>query len=141
MTVHFAEKIAKKQAITFIDDVKSKNQKRHVEKLGTLFPLLETIRTESCPNKTKLFLRNVQFLGHIVSYEGCQPVIKKVQDLKDFKSPENMIDVKRTLGSLIFCSTLLKKMHVDSKFFYEHLRDDVAFKRTRELKLCQNIKD
>ena len=38
----------------------------------------------------------------------------------------------RILGSLGFYSTFIKNLHVDSKLFYEILRDDVPFKRTKE---------
>ena len=97
---------------------------------------------KAAPNKTKLFLRKVQFLGHIVSDEGIQPVAKRVQDLKNLKSPENKRDVMRVLGSLGFYSTFIKKLHVDSKPFYDLLKDDVPFKWTKDYeKLFQNIKN
>ena len=48
----------------------------------------------------------------------------------------------RVLGSLGFYSTFIKNLHVDSKSFYELLRDDVPFKWTKEHgQLFPNIKD
>ena len=48
----------------------------------------------------------------------------------------------RVLGSLGFYSTFIKNLHVDSKPFYELLRDDVPFKWTKENKeLFRNNKD
>ena len=48
----------------------------------------------------------------------------------------------RILGSLGFYSTFIKNLHVDSKPFYELLRDDVPFKWTKEHEeLFRNIKD
>ena len=97
---------------------------------------------KAAPNKTKLFLRKVRFLAHIVFDKGIQPVAKKVQDLKDLKSPENKRDIMRVLGSLGFYSTFIKNLHADSKPFYELLRDDVPFKWTKEHEeLLRNIKD
>ena len=97
---------------------------------------------KGAPNKTKPFLRKVQFFGHIVSDKGYQPVAKKVQDLKNLKSPENKRVVTRILGSLGFYSTFIKNLHVDSKLFYELLKDDVPFKWANEHeKLFQNIED
>ena len=61
MTIHFAEMIAKKQAITYIDDVilKGKNQSGKVEKFRILFEMFEIIRTESCPKQNQsLFEKN-----------------------------------------------------------------------------------
>ena len=144
MTIHFAEMIAKKQAITYIDDVilQAKTNSEMWKKLESYFKCLRSSGLKAAPNKIKLLLRKVQFLGHIVSDKGIQPVAKKVQDLKDLKRPENNRDVMRVLGSLGFYSTFIKNLHVDSKPFYELVRDDVPFKWTKEHEeLFRNIKD
>ena len=115
--------IAKKQALTYIDDVilQAKTKAEMWENLESYFKCLRSSGLKAAPNKTKLFLRKVQFLGHIVSDKGIQPVAKKFQDLKDLHSPENKRDVMRVLGSLGFYSTFMKNLHVDSKPFYELL--------------------
>ena len=97
MTIHFAEMIAKKQAITYIDDVilQAKTKKDMWKTLESYFQSLRSSGLKVAPNKTTLFLRRVKFLGHIVSEKGIQPVAKKVQDLKNLKSPENKRDVMR----------------------------------------------
>ena len=144
MTIYFAEMIAKKQAITYNDDVilQGKTEAEMWKSLESYFKCLKSSGLKAAPNKTKLFLRKVQFLGHIVSHKEIQPVAKKVQDLKDLKSPENKRDFMRVLGSLGFYSTFLKNLHVDSKPFYELLRDDVPFKWTKEREeIFRNIKD
>ena len=132
MTIHFAEMIAKKQAITYIDDVilQTKTKAGMSKKLESYFRCLRSSELKAAANKTKLFLRKVQFLGHIVFDKAIQPVAKKVHDLKDLKSPENKRDVMSVHGSLGFYSTFIKNLHVDSKPFYELLRDDVPFKWT-----------
>ena len=134
MTIHSAEMIAKKQAITYIDDVilQAKTKQEKWNNLDSYFKCLSASGLKAAPNKTKLFLRKVQFLGHIVSDKGIQPIAKKAQDLKNLKSPENKRDVMRILGSLGFYSTFIKNLHVDSKPFYELLRDDTPFKWTKE---------
>ena len=144
MTIHFAEMIAKKQAITYIDDVilQAKTKAGKWKNLESYFKCVKSSGLKAAPNKTKPFLRKVQILGHIVSDEGIQPVATKVQDLKDLKSPENKRDVMRVLGSLGFYSTFIKNLHVDSKPFCELLRDDVPFEWTKEHEeLFRNIKD
>ena len=144
MTIYFAEMIAKKQAITYNDDVilQGKTEAEMWKSLESYFKCLKSTGLKAAPNKTKLFLRKVQFLGHIVSHKGIQPVAKNVQDLKDLKSPENKRDVMRVLGNLGFYSTFIKNLHVDSKPFYDLLRDDVPFKWTKEREeIFQNIKD
>ena len=90
MTILFAEMIARKQAITYIDDVilQAKTKKDMWENLESCFHCLRSSGLKAVPNKTKLFLRKVQFLGHIVSDKGTQPVARNVHDLKNLKSPE-----------------------------------------------------
>ena len=100
--------------------------------LEPYFKCLRSSGLKAAPNKTKLFLRKVQFLGHIVSDKGIQPVAKKVQYLKDLNSPEYKRDVMRVLGSLGFYNTFINNLLVVSKPFYELLRDDVQFKWTKE---------
>ena len=97
--IHFAEMIAKKQAITYFDDLilQAKTKAEMWKNLETYFKCLRSSGLKAAPNKTKLFLRKIQFLGHIVSDNGIQAVAKKVQDLKDLKSPENKRDVMRVL--------------------------------------------
>ena len=50
------------------------------------------------PDKTKLFLRKVQFLGHNVGEDGIYLVKKTAEDLKILNTPENKRDVMRVLG-------------------------------------------
>ena len=136
MTILFAETMAKKQAITYIDDVilQAKSKQDMWKILESYFQRLRSSGLKAIPNKTKLFFRKVQFLEDIVSDKGIQPVAKKVQDLKNLKCPENKRDVMRILGSLGFYSTFIKNLHVDSKFFCELHRDDVPFMWVREHK-------
>ena len=132
ITIHFAEMIAKKQAITYIDDVilQARTKAGMWKNLESYFRCLRSSGLTAAPNKTKFFPRKVQFLRHIVSDKGIQPVAKKVQDLEALKSPENKRVVMRVLGNLGFYSTFIKNLHVNSKPFYELLRDDVPFKWT-----------
>ena len=102
--------------------------KGHVEKFGILFLMLVIIRNESCPKQNQTLFEKISLDGHIVSDEGIQTVAKKFQDLKNLKGPENKKWVMRIFGSLDFYSTIIKKLHVDSKSFYELLKDDFPFK-------------
>ena len=96
--------IARKQAITYIDDVilQVKTKKHMRRNLESFFQRSQSSRLKTAPNKTKMFLGKVQLLGHIVSDKRIQPVDKNVQDLKNLKSPENKRGVMRFSGSLGF---------------------------------------
>ena len=101
IAIHFAEMIAKKQAITYIHDVilQTKTKTEMWKNLEPYVKCLSSSGLKAVSNKTKLFLRKTQFLGQVVSGKGIQPVAKKVQDLKNSRSPEKKRDVMRILGS------------------------------------------
>ena len=87
-------------------------------------------------------MRREQFLGHVISKNGIQPVKKKVDDLKALKSPEKKRDVMRLLGCLGFYSMYIKNLHVDSKPFYDLIRNDTFFKWKQDHeKLFNEIKE
>ena len=136
MTIHFAEMIVRKQAITYTDDIilQAKTKKDMWKILESYFQCLKPSGLKAAPNKTRIFLTKVQIPRHIVSDKGIEPVAKNVPDLKHLKSPENKRDVFRILRSLGFYSTFMKNLHVDSKPFYELLRNGVPFKWTRSMK-------
>ena len=91
MTIHFAPLIKRKQAVTDIDEtiMQAKTVEEMFDIINTCHELLRKSGLKAQPGKTKFFLRRVQFLGHVVSKDGIQPVKKKVGDLKALKSPEN----------------------------------------------------
>ena len=57
MTIHFAEMIAKKEAITYIDDVilQAKTKAEMWKNLESHFKCLRSSGLKAAPNKTKLF--------------------------------------------------------------------------------------
>ena len=133
MTIHRAEIIAKKQVITKVDDVnlQAKSKTNMCNKLGTLLPLLEDVRTESCPKQTQTFSGRVQFFGHIVSDQGFQPALIKARPkgLEEFRKLKSCNAHLRSLG---FYSTFIKIFHVDSKPSYELLRANLPIEWTKQ---------
>ena len=90
MTIHFDPLIRRKQAITYIDDTIKQSQTR-----GEMFTIINEYHTllgkaglKAAPDKTFFFLKKVKFLGHVISPEGIQPIAKRVDALRNLKSPE-----------------------------------------------------
>ena len=77
-----------------------------------------------------------------MSPEGIQPIAKRVNDLKNFKSPESKRDVMKVLGCLGFYSCYIKNIRVHSRPFYDLIKDSTLLHWTHEHeKLFQPIKD
>ena len=106
MTIHFEPLSKKKQAITYIDDTIMHSQKK-----GEMFSIIHEYHNllrkavlKAAPEKTFFFLKKVNFLGHVISSEGLQPIAKRVKDLKNLKSPESKRDGLKALRCLGFYS-------------------------------------
>ena len=134
MAIHFESLIKRKQAITYLDD--SLMQAQTKQKMFTVIheyhQLLRKAGLEAAPEKTNFFIRKVQFLGHVISEKGIQPLAKRVQDLKNLKSPESKREVMKVLGCLGFYSCYIKNLHVDSQPFYDLIKATTPFKWTKE---------
>ena len=84
----------------FIDDilVYSKDRKDHDTHLRVV---LETLRKEQLYvklSKCKFWLREVSFIGHIVSEKGIQVDLKKIQVIIEWKPSRNVTKVRSFLG-------------------------------------------
>ena len=79
------------------------------------------------PTKRSSSERKLNFLSHVVSPEGIQPIAKRVKDLYNLKSPESKRDVMKVLGCLGFYSCYIKNLHVDSQPFYDLIKDSTPF--------------
>ena len=144
MTIHLEPLIKKKQALTYIDDtiMQSQNRGETFSIIHEYHNLLRKAGLKAAPEKTFFFLEKVKFLGHVISSEGIKPTAKRVEDLKNPKSPECKRDVMKVLGCLGFYSCYIKHLHVDSNSFYDLIRDSTSFHWTEEHeKIFQMIKD
>ena len=134
MTIHFDPLIRRKQAITYIDDIIMQSQTR--SEMFTIIheyhTLLRKARLNAAPDKTMFFLKKVKFLGHVISPDGIQPIAKRVDALRNLKSPQSKRDVMKVSGCLGFYSCYIKNLHVDSQPFYEVIRNSTPFHWTEE---------
>ena len=143
-TFHFDPLIKKKHAITYIDDIIMQSQTR-----GEMFTIINEYHTllrkaglKCAPDKTFFFLKKVKFSGHVISPDGNQPIAKRVDALRNLKSPQSKRDLMKVLGCLGFYSCYIRKLHVDSQPFYDLIKDSTPFHWTEEHEqLCNSIKE
>ena len=85
----------------------------------------------------------MRFLGHVISPDGIQPIAKRVEALRNLKSPpQSKRDFMKVLGCLGFYSFSIKNLHVDSQPFYDLSKDSTPFYWTGEHeKLFNSIKE
>ena len=89
-----------KFVVVFIDDilVYSKSEKEHGEHLRTVLSRLREHKLYAKFSKCEFWLREVAFLGHILSAKGVAVDPSKVKDVLNWKQPQTVTDIRSFLG-------------------------------------------
>ena len=93
--------------------------------------LLRKAGLKAAPDKMFFFLKKVNFLGHVISPDGIA-IAKRVDALRNLKSPQSKRDVMKVLGCLGFYSWYIKNLHLDNQPFYDLIKDSTPFHWTAE---------
>ncbi|WVZ85002.1 hypothetical protein U9M48_031967 [Paspalum notatum var. saurae] len=89
-----------KFVVVFIDDilVYSKNEKEHQEHLRIVLSRLREHKLYAKFSKCAFWLKEVAFLGHILSAKGVAVDPSKVEDVLNWKQPQTVIEIRSFLG-------------------------------------------
>jgi hypothetical protein len=86
--------------VVFIDDILilSKNDEEHNEHLHLVFQQLRENQLYAKLNKCEFWLKEVSFLGHIISEGGISVDPSKVKDVLSWNTLQNVLDIISFLG-------------------------------------------
>ncbi|KAA3483679.1 reverse transcriptase [Gossypium australe] len=86
--------------VVFIDDilVYSKSEEEHDEHLRIVLQVLREKKLYAKFSKCEFWLREVAFLGHVVSAEGIRVDPRKIEAVLDWKPPKSVAEVRSFLG-------------------------------------------
>ncbi|GJV70265.1 putative reverse transcriptase domain-containing protein [Tanacetum coccineum] len=89
-----------KFVIVFIDDILiySKTREEHVEHLRLVLELLRKEKLYAKFSKCEFWLREVQFLGHVINGNGIYVDPSKIEAVKNWKAPRTPFEVRSFLG-------------------------------------------
>jgi hypothetical protein len=88
-----------KFVVVFIDDILifSKNEEDHNEHLRVVLQKLRENKLYAKLSKCEFWLKEVSFLGHIISEGGISVDPSKVKDVLSWKTPRNVSDIRSFL--------------------------------------------
>ena len=89
-----------KFVIVYIDDilVYSKTEDEHAQHLRLILTKLREHRLYAKFSKCEFWLKELIFLGHVVSAQGVSVVPDKIQSIMDWETPRSVKDVRSFLG-------------------------------------------
>ena len=87
-------------AMEYLDDIIifSKTEEEHLQLLEQIFELLRKAGLKLKLQKCGFFKKHIQYLGHLISDEGIQPLPEKLESIGKMPIPQNAKQVKQFLG-------------------------------------------
>ena len=89
-----------KFAMGYLDDIIifSKTEEEHLEHLERIFKKLREYGLKMKREKCDFFKKHLQYLGHLVSEEGFDPLPEKIKSIKNMLPLKTTKEVKQFLG-------------------------------------------
>ena len=133
-----------KFAVTYPDDIIifSKTEEEHLEHLRIIFQRLKEARLKLKRSKCDFMKRQIQYLRHLISSDGIQPLPEKLESIKNMPAPRSPKEVKQFLGLAGYYHKFVPQFSDLSRPLIRLTRKDVLFKWTKECQACfQMLKD
>ena len=104
-----------------------KHAQEHEQHLKIVLQILRERKLFAKLSKCDFWLKEVSFLGHIVSVEGIRVDPVKTEAIVSWKPPQNVIEVRSFLGLAGYYRHFLKEFSVIASPLAKLLRKGVKF--------------
>ena len=123
--------------VVFIDDilVYSKDEQEHEQHLNIVLQTLRDKKLYAKISKCDFWLKEISFLGHIVSAEGIRVDPVKIEAVVNWKPPRSVTEVRSFLGLAGYYRRFVKGFSVIASLLTKLLRKGVLFEWSDK---CQN---
>ena len=121
-------------AIAYLDDIIifSKTPQEHLSNILMVFEKLKSVNLSMKKSKCSFFSKEIQYLGHILSATGIQPVPAKTHAIQNMKPPTTPKQVRAFLGLVGYYRKLIKGFAKIAKPLTLLIRQQVKFNWTLE---------
>ena len=131
-------------AMGYLDDIiiYSQSEQEHLEHLEEIFIRLKAAGLKLKHEKCCFFKKHIQYLGHLISADGIQPLPEKLESIAKMSAPKNPKEVKQFLGLVGYYRKFVPRFADISRVLTHLTKKEVEFKWTPECEKCfQILKD
>ena len=118
-----------KFVVVFIDDILiySKNEEEHAEHLRIVLQRLREHKLYAKFTKCEFWLKEVPFLGHVISEDGISVDPSKIQDVLNWEAPTSVPEIRSFLGLAGYYRRFVPDFSKIAKPMTELLKKGVKF--------------
>ena len=127
-------------AMGYLDDiiVFSKSEEEHLHHLEEIFKRLRHFDLKMKRQKSSFFKKHIQYLGHLVSEQGFEPLPEKLEAIRTMPHPKSPKEVKQFLGLIGYYRKFIPRFSDLSRPLTRLTRHDAKFEWDQQ---CQKSFD
>ena len=127
-------------AMGYLDDIIifSENETDHLRHVEEIFRRLEHFDLKMKREKCAFFKRHIQYLGHVISKEGIQPLPEKLESIRKMPHPKNPKEAKQFLGLIGYYRKFVPRFADIARPLTQLTRHDIQYEWTGK---CQKSFD
>ena len=119
-------------AMGYLDDIIifSKTEEEHLQHLEEIFIRLRKFGLKMKREKCSFFKKHIQYLGHLVSEDGFEPLPEKLESIRKMPAPRTAKEVKQFLGLIGYYRKFVPRFADISRPLTKLTRHNVVFEWT-----------
>ena len=119
-------------AMGYLDDIIifSKTEEEHLQHLEEIFVRLRKFGLKMKREKCSFFKKHIQYLGHLVSERGFEPLPEKLESIRKMPAPRTAKEVKQFLGLIGYYRKFVPRFADISRPLTKLTRHNVVFEWT-----------
>ena len=116
-------------AMGYLDDIIifSKTEEEHLQHLEEIFIRLRKFGLKMKREKCSFFKKHIQYLGHLVSEDGFEPLPEKLESIRKMPAPRTAKEVKQFLGLIGYYRKFVPRFADISRPLTKLTRHNVVF--------------
>lgn len=115
--------------LIYIDDILifGKNKEEHDKARKEVFERARKIGLKFNKEKTKIYEKAKEIMGHIFTEKGQKPDDSKIEAIQNLKKPESVSDLQRFLGMINYLGSFIENLSSKTKNLRALLKKDVIW--------------